>query len=256
MLLLPPSALAARLTSDVFRKSFLTGLPELEATNPESKLSRRGFMGAAALGLWAFSECAQAREPGPLVFDREADALSESRSNQQNNSRYERAEVLRRGEIPVDFWSKPRELWLRRQGTADEIRVVYWKDGNLIPEGYWQACALLRDVRANVMTTIDPTLLDVLRGISGYYQAWAWPHPVTATSGYRTVRTNDALSREGAAKNSMHLYGKAVDLHIPGIPTRDVSALGMYLQQGGVGFYPDRNFTHLDTGKLRVWRGR
>lgn len=132
---------------------------------------------------------------------------------------------------------------------------MYWKDGKLLSEGYWQACAMLRDVTANVMTTIDPTILDVLRGVSGYYEAWNYRKPLTLTSGFRTVKTNNALSKEGGAKNSMHLYGKAVDLYIQGVPPRDIGALGMHLQQGGVGFYPNRGFTHLDTGRLRAWVG-
>ncbi len=115
---------------------------------------------------------------------------------------------------------------------------------------------MLRDVQANVMTTMDPTVLDILRGVLGFYQAWRWPHPIVVTSGFRTVATNNRYLKEGAARNSMHLYGKGVDLFIPGIPAKDVAALGVHLQQGGVGFYPDRGFTHLDTGRLRLWRGR
>ncbi|MCC5610579.1 DUF882 domain-containing protein [Nostoc sp. CHAB 5834] len=162
---------------------------------------------------------------------------------------------LRLGEIPADFWSRPRELRLKRHRMRDEISVVYWKDGSLVAEGYWQACALLRDTKANVMTSMDPTVLDILRGISGFYEAWRWPHAPVITSGFRTLRTNNGLGSEGAAKNSMHLYGKAVDVFIPGVPARDVSALGYQLKQGGVGFYPSKGFTHLDTGKLRLWRG-
>lgn len=257
MSILPPPSLSAVLTSEVFQRRALNGLPAFETNEPGVSLSRRGFLGAASASLMAFGGAAQASAAQPLVFsphDKDEDAFIAASQTERGTSIM--AENRQPGEIPPDFWSRPRELWLRRQGTKDEVRVVYWKDGKLLSEGYWAACALLRDVRANVMTAIDPTVLDVLRGISGYYQAWNWPHPIVATSGYRTAGTNNRLSKEGAAKNSMHLYGKAVDLFIPGIPAKDVGKLGQYLQQGGVGFYPGRGFTHLDTGKLRSWTGR
>lgn len=262
MLLLPPPSLFAVLTSDVFNRSALRGLPDFEAQEaqtPNSVVSRRGFLGATSASLMAFSGASFAEGTEPLIFspnDKRNEGNARGAEGLTSGSAAAPSQRSRPGEIPPDFWSRPRELWLRRQGTSDEVRVVYWKDGKLLSEGYWAACSLLRDVRANVMTAIDPTVLDVLRGISGYYQAWNWPHPIVATSGYRTANTNDKLSKEGAAKNSMHLFGKAVDLFVPGIPSTDIGKLGQYLQQGGVGFYPDRGFTHLDTGKLRSWQGR
>jgi uncharacterized protein YcbK (DUF882 family) len=166
-------------------------------------------------------------------------------------------EQLRLGEIPRDFWQRPRSLRLKRQVTGEYLDLVYWKDGRLIPENYTRICSLLRDVRANKAVYMDPLILDVLRGVLGYYEAWKWPHPLVITSGYRTLATNEALrgKREGAAKNSMHLYGKAVDVYMPGVPAKQIGLLGLHMAQGGVGFYPNDGFTHLDTGRLRTWRG-
>lgn len=210
-------------------------------------LGRRGFLKIATAGLAAFGTAAA--EADPLVFSPDdANAVAPTPA-------YTQAATLQLGEIPADFWLRPRELWLRRHGTNQEIRVVYWRDGQLLSDGYWQACAMLRDTHDNVMTTMDPTVLDILRGIGGYYAAWQYRQPIVLTSGFRTLRTNTAIKGEGAAKNSMHLYGKAADLYIPGISARDVGILGMHLQQGGVGFYPSKGFTHLDTGRLRAWRG-
>lgn len=141
--------------------------------------------------------------------------------------------------------------------SSEQTRVVYWADGQLQAEGYWKLCALLRDRHANVMTAVDPVLLDVLRGVFGFYQAWEYQKPIVATSAYRTLKTNERLrkGREKAALNSMHLYGKACDLFIEGVRPQDIANLGRHLQQGGVGYYPSRGFTHLDTGRLRTWRG-
>lgn len=261
--ILPPADHRAVLDSYVFERRHLSMLPPLEpiSSGLTDMSQRRSFLKAASMGLLLFGSVdAFAKGAQELIFSPD-DAVQDtpgvfnaSRDNQSVEG-YVQEEHLKLGEVPSDFWYRPRELWIRRQGTREEVKVVYWKEGKLLPEGYWQACAMLRDVKANRMTTMDPTLLDILRGVVGYYQAWKWPHPLVLTSGFRTLQTNQALSKEGSAKNSMHLYGKAADMFIPGIPSRDIASLGLYLQKGGVGFYPDRGFTHLDTGRLRIWRG-
>lgn len=247
----PP--LAARLDARVFSRTELAKHPTLEISSPEfPALARRGFLAAAGAALFCASALAA---EGPLVFS-PADLDTHTKGADAPMAGVADAKKpLAKGEIPSDFWERPRELWLRRHLSKEEVRVVYWKDGKLQSDGYWRACALLRDRHANVMTAIDPTLLDVLCGINGYYRSWQWKHPIVITSGYRSEKTNAALKSEGAAKNSMHLYGKAVDLYIPGIPPEHIGKLGQYLRQGGVGFYPSRGFTHLDTGRLRSWKG-
>lgn len=253
---IPSPELRATLDSRVFNKHHLRGLPLLDAPEPATATTRRSFLLTASAALASFVLPAGARAADQLVFSPGQLVAAEGMvpTNTGQAMPQPSTETLRLGEIPADFWLRPRELWLQRHNTTEQIKVIYWRDGALVADGYWQACALLRDVRANRMTTIDPAMLDVLRGIAGYYQAWNWPHPIVVTSGFRTLATNNMLSREGAAKNSMHLYGRATDLYIPGIAQRDVGILGMHLQQGGVGFYPSRGFTHLDTGRLRTWR--
>lgn len=155
-----------------------------------------------------------------------------------------------------DFWDKPRSLWLYRQSTRETIKATYFKDGNIQGEDYWKICSLMRDTRENMMFPMSVALLDVLRGIQGFYEQHGWKYPVVVNSGYRTEKTNRKLRSEGAAKNSMHLVGKAVDISFPGVPVRDIGKLGLYFAQGGVGFYESSGFTHLDTGKVRSWRGR
>lgn len=241
---LPPSReLCATLNSAAFDPRYFRHLPAVEAEDGASgSAPRRQFLQAVALApLFALE--ANAKQ---LIFSPGDSPPSAPSSEPQPQ--------LQLGEIPSDFWLRPRELWLTRRSTGESIRAVYWKDGHLQPEGYWQICAILRDVRANRMTHMDPTLLDVLRGILGFYQAWNWNQPLVVTSGFRTQQTNRALG-EGAAKNSLHLHGRAVDLFMPGIPPRDIGALAFHMQRGGVGFYPSRGFTHIDTGRLRTWRG-
>lgn len=252
MTYLPPVNLRACLDESVFKSRPSSAFPALASSDA---LNRRSFLSVATAGL-ALLGSSTVSAGGPLVF-----SPQDGTEPVAEPDFIPSAAPLQLGQIPADFWLRPRELWLKRQNTRQEIRVIYWKDGKLLADGYWQACAMLRDVKANVMTTMDPTVLDILRGVLGYYQAWQYNQPIVINSGFRTVQTNQALivvgagKNEGAAKNSMHLYGKAVDLSVPGIPSRDIGILGMNLQQGGVGFYPSLGFTHLDTGRLRTWVG-
>jgi uncharacterized protein YcbK (DUF882 family) len=214
-------------------------------------ISRRRFLqGAAALAGSSLPliGMGQPAEEGPRVFrpgEAPATAAAPAAANQQG---------LQLESIAQSFWQRPRELWLYRSDTKEQLRAVYWRDGQVHADGYWRICAMLRDRRQNIMTTIDLGLLDILRGVSGYYEQWNWPYPIVVNSGFRTKKTNDGL--EGAARNSMHLYGRAADIYVPGIPIADLTRLAMYFQRGGVGFYPGSGFVHVDTGRVRSWSGK
>lgn len=152
-----------------------------------------------------------------------------------------------------DFWSMPRWIWIQRRETNEEVKICYFADGKIQQGGYVQACRILRDVKANQAVQMDPVLLDILCGIQGWVRAYGANIPLIANSGYRTSHTN--ANTEGAVKNSMHLYGAAADIWMPGIPAESIAKLGVYLNGGGVGFYPSRNFVHVDRGRLRTWKG-
>ncbi len=78
--------------------------------------------------------------------------------------------------------------------------------------------------------------------------------PVELLSGYRTPATNASLP--GAASDSMHMYGRAVDIRIPGIAMEMLASMMERLEVGGVGRYPQMNFVHIDSGRLRGWTGQ
>ena len=159
--------------------------------------------------------------------------------------------------LPVDplFWSRPRQLWLRRSATGEESRVTYWAKGAYQVDEYVALCQVLRDVRAASTVQMDVVLLNVLAGVQAYYRAYGHDEPILVNSGFRTRATNEALRSEGAVRNSMHLYGKAADITFPGIPVWHLGRVGQYLHEGGVGFYPTKHFVHVDTGAARAWSG-
>ncbi len=51
------------------------------------------------------------------------------------------------------------------------------------------------------------------------------------------------------------MLGHAMDFYIPGIPLEQLRVIGLRLQRGGVGFYPESGspFVHMDTGGIRMW---
>lgn len=151
------------------------------------------------------------------------------------------------------FWDLPRTLWLQRAATGEEARVVYWANGEYLPDGYRQLCYLLRDVRANQTVAMDPVLLDILRGMQGWFEIHGIIRPTVINSGYRNLITN--AHTEGAVPGSEHPKGKAADILIPDVPTDYLAKLAAYLRGGGVGFYPSKGFLHVDSGRLRSWKG-
>lgn len=156
-----------------------------------------------------------------------------------------------------DFWSLPRELWLYRpagkgQPRDEQVRVVYWADGKLIPEGYIQLCQILRDVQAGQAVQFDLVTLDIARGVYGWLRANGIDKPLIINSGYRSPRTN---ANEGGVRNSLHTRAQALDLRIEGVNPETLSRFGRYLAGGGVGYYPSKGFTHLDRGRIRNWVG-
>jgi uncharacterized protein YcbK (DUF882 family) len=98
---------------------------------------------------------------------------------------------------------------------------------------------------------MDHGLLDVLAGLQAWLAKSGVRAPLEIHSGYRTRSTNQKL--EGAALSSRHLLGKPADVTVPGVKNVKLAGMASVLGRGGTGFYPGRNFVHIDTGDERVW---
>ena len=74
-------------------------------------------------------------------------------------------------------------------------------------------------------------------------------------SGYRSPSYNDKLrsKSKGVAKNSLHMKGMAIDLAIPGVGLDRIRQAALALAAGGVGYYPQSGFVHIDAGPYRAW---
>jgi uncharacterized protein YcbK (DUF882 family) len=59
----------------------------------------------------------------------------------------------------------------------------------------------------------------------------------------------------GAAKQSLHMVGQAIDLRLEGAKLPRLRQAAIDLGAGGVGYYPRSAFVHIDTGDVRSWGG-
>jgi len=151
--------------------------------------------------------------------------------------------------------AETRVLALRSLHTGEFVRATYWAAGRYLGEGLSQIDRLLRDHRTNDVHPIDRRLLSLLDGLHGQL---ATREPFEVISGYRSPATNASLvsTTSGVSPSSLHVVGMAIDIRVPGRPLRAIRDTAMALRAGGVGYYPDSDFVHVDVGRIRAWSHR
>ena len=145
-----------------------------------------------------------------------------------------------------------RVLRLYNTHTGESLKSVFWAEGQFIPDALQDINKLLRDHRNNKIAPIDPELLLLVNQVSDKLGAGQQLHII---SGYRSPESNAKLhaNSSGVAKRSMHMDGKAIDIRLPGKNLAQLHKAAMSLRGGGVGYYPDSQFVHMDTGRVRYW---
>ena len=201
------------------------------------KFIRLGLIVAAA-AMVPFNALAADNESVPEVLD--ASEVPEASETSDVSESSETSEV--------------RDLHFYNVNSREDLKITYWKDGWYIPEALSEINHIFRDSRTGKVKPIKKELLDLLYNVR---QNVDFDKPFQIVSGYRTPRSNAILRRRkrGVAKNSLHMYGKAVDIRVPGVSLRKLKREVKKLEQGGVGYYPRANFLHVDIGEVRYWKG-
>jgi uncharacterized protein YcbK (DUF882 family) len=153
---------------------------------------------------------------------------------------------------PAAAQGAARKLDFHSVHTGERLAATYWENGRYLADGLRAIDHVLRDFRTGDVYPIDPALLDLL-----YRLRLVMDHdgPISVISGYRCPATNAMLAARSkrVAKNSYHVRGMAIDFRLPGRRLATVRTSAMALASGGVGYYPDSDFVHVDTGPVRAW---
>ena len=148
---------------------------------------------------------------------------------------------------------RPPSLWrlkLVDAHTGETFSGAYRDDKGPIARVMEELSVFLRDHYTGEKIAIDVGVIDFLADVMDSVGATG----ATILSAYRTPETNAMLARTrfGVAENSQHLYGRALDVLLP-TRLEDAMEVARKMRRGGVGWYPQSGFFHLDTGPLRNW---
>jgi uncharacterized protein YcbK (DUF882 family) len=146
----------------------------------------------------------------------------------------------------------PRSLAFYNLHTREELSLVYSDGGGYRSDALARFDTLLRDFRSEKVHPIDPVLFDILHDV---HAAARSDEPFHVICGYRSPDTNRMLHDQGRGVviNSLHVVGRAIDVRLPDVSTARLRDIGIAAARGGVGYYADSDFVHLDTGRVRRW---
>ena len=145
-----------------------------------------------------------------------------------------------------------RALMFRHTHTGETLTAEYFDAGRYLPDALAAINHHLRDFRTGDEHAIDPALLDLLHRLAAVTST---AKPFEVISGYRSPKTNHMLRRASTAvaASSLHMVGKAIDIRLADVHLPDLRGVAVGLRRGGVGYYPQSDFVHVDTGRVRTW---
>jgi uncharacterized protein YcbK (DUF882 family) len=139
--------------------------------------------------------------------------------------------------------------------TGERLDIVYRRGDQYIPEALDELDHFLRDHRTGDVRQFDPRLFDLLYDLTASLGDSGGE--IDVICGYRTPWSNEFLrtrsAHTGVAEHSLHMQAEAIDIRLPGIPTSELRDAALRLQRGGVGYYRDSDFVHVDVGRVRHW---
>jgi uncharacterized protein YcbK (DUF882 family) len=153
----------------------------------------------------------------------------------------------------VNWTPSHKTLALNHVHTGDKLKLTYFEQGDYVEGALQEISYLLRDYHNDNVHFIDPALLDQLFDLK---LALGIDKPFAVFSGYRSPHTNARLRKRyrNVAKHSLHMQGRAIDIHVDGLDTRKIRNAALAMCRGGVGYCRQSDFVHIDTGSFRTWQ--
>ena len=139
---------------------------------------------------------------------------------------------------------------LKNANTGETFTGPYRDATGPLPSAVSDLAVFLRDFHVDKTGPVDMAMLDFLADVMA---ATNQSH-ATVLSAYRTRETNERLMATtfGVAENSQHIVGRAIDVTFDG-NLAGVERTALAMKRGGVGWYPNSHFIHLDSGPIRSW---
>jgi uncharacterized protein YcbK (DUF882 family) len=136
--------------------------------------------------------------------------------------------------------------------TGESVNIVYWIDGQYVPESLAEISHFFRDWRNNAVHAVDTRTIDFLAATHNMLRV---NEPYMLLSGYRSPQTNAMLRARSrnVAKDSLHLRGQAADVRLRSRTVGQIAQAAMACNAGGVGRYSRSDFVHFDCGAVRSW---
>jgi uncharacterized protein YcbK (DUF882 family) len=149
---------------------------------------------------------------------------------------------------------KAYRLQLYHTHTKERLDIVYRVGSAYLPGATDELDHFLRDHRTGDVYLLDPRLFDLLHDLSA--AVGRSEGEIDIVCGYRSQMSNEFLRRTtvGVAQHSRHMLGEAIDIRIPGVSTSRLRDAALGLHRGGVGYYPQSQFVHVDVGPVRRWQ--
>jgi uncharacterized protein YcbK (DUF882 family) len=146
----------------------------------------------------------------------------------------------------------PRRVVIHNLHTDERVDAIYFDDGRYVPDALAAVNHVMRDFRTGDIHFMEPELLDLMHSLSKKVES---VQPFQIISGYRSPKTNAMLHERsaGVAVNSFHMRGMATDIRLPDVSLSNLHRAAVEMQRGGVGFYPESDFIHVDVGPVRYW---
>jgi len=153
--------------------------------------------------------------------------------------------------LATTAFAQDGNICINNYHTGEILDVTYKVKGKYDEKSITQIKNIFRSRSDNKEIDVDIKLIELLDDVQHHFGADC----LELISGYRSPELNRQLKSHGAnvAEESMHLEGKAADIHIDEATEEGVAEYARGKKLGGVGYYPAWDFVHIDTGELRNW---